>query len=236
MAKSLHEELYDKISRIQQTLRERAVPGMNGMRPLPARPEMEGSAVPLPLRPGLAGRVRPLPRDMESCPAPRGVRGPEDAPVPFGGVGPAGGPHGPAGGPVCHGGPVHRGALHRPFGLRPPFSRERVLELLDESDGGKRQKALAERLHVNPSSMSEFITRLENDGYVHREVDPTDKRATLIVLSELGRARACEIRDMKEESLKKLFSNLTEDEKQQLIRLLDKLKQRGEQDGGPMPV
>jgi DNA-binding MarR family transcriptional regulator len=65
--------------------------------------------------------------------------------------------------------------------------------------------------------------KLENDGYVKRTVDPTDKRATLISLTELGEARAAELQDEKNEKLDKAFGNLTDDEKEQLIALLEKL-------------
>ena len=82
---------------------------------------------------------------------------------------------------------------------------------------------LTEELRINPSSVSEMISKLENDGYVKRTVDPTDKRATLISLTELGEARAAELQDEKNEKLDKAFGNLTDDEKEQLIALLEKL-------------
>lgn len=71
--------------------------------------------------------------------------------------------------------------------------------------------------------MSEYINRLEDDGYVTREVDPSDKRATLITLTEKGQARAAEIQDEHDERIGRLFTGLTGDEKLQLICLLDKL-------------
>ena len=94
--------------------------------------------------------------------------------------------------------------------------------LLDYEDG-VRQKVLAEELHVNPSSMSEFINHLETGGYIVRTVDPSDKRATLISLTEKGTARAHELEDEKKEHFAVLFGNLTDEEKEELLRLLDKL-------------
>ena len=115
--------------------------------------------------------------------------------------------------------PTHH---HHPQG-KGPLSRERVLEVLLEYEDGARQKELTERLHLNPSTMSEMIDKLEGSGYLKRTIDASDKRATLISLTDLGHSRALEIQDEKEEKIRPLFANLTEEEKQELIRLINKL-------------
>lgn len=143
----------------------------------------------------------------------------------------------------------------RPYGHRSPvLARERILTLLlehetrqddaaetagpaDERAGvekeetvsaGLRQKQLTEEMRINASTISEFIGHLETDGYVERNIDPSDKRATLITLTEKGRARACELQDERKEKLDQLFSPLTEDEQKELFRLLNKLQRRAE--------
>ena len=123
-------------------------------------------------------------------------------------------PHGPCGRHPHHG-PMRQG--------KGPFSRERVLEILLDQEEGMRQKEVAEQLHINPSSMSEMIDRLEADHYLIRTVDPSDRRATLIRLTDLGSARACELQDEKDARIAPLFQKLSEDEKQELIRLIQKL-------------
>ena len=95
--------------------------------------------------------------------------------------------------------------------------------MISRYEDGVRQKTLTEELRINPSSVSELISKLENDGYVRRTIDPTDKRATLITLTELGEARNAELQDEKTVKLNNAFSNLTDDEKEQLIALLEKL-------------
>ena len=67
------------------------------------------------------------------------------------------------------------------------------------------------------------MSKLENDGYAERKVDPDDKRATLITLTELGAARAAELADEKNERFSKAFTALTDEEKDQLLKLLEKL-------------
>jgi len=151
------------------------------------------------------------------------------------------GPHGPHGRGHCKGGPhgpEHEGrhcegGHHGPHGRghgrscegrpKPPLSREHILRALLDHEGGVRQKTLAGDIHVGAPTMSEYINRLEDDGYVTREVDPSDKRATLITLTEKGQARAAEIQDEHDERIGRLFTGLTGDEKLQLICLLDKL-------------
>ena len=111
------------------------------------------------------------------------------------------------------------GFAHR----RPPLAREHILFLISSFEGGVHQKDLIERMRVNPSSMSEFIGKLEEDGYLKREVDPEDKRATLLSLSELGKARISELQDERADRLNQLFGNLSQEEKEELSSLLAKI-------------
>ena len=117
---------------------------------------------------------------------------------------------------------VRRKAFEFPF-PRPFFIRERLLIIADSYDGGVRQKTLAEELDISPAAVSELVSKLEKDGLVAREVDPGDKRATLIKLTELGGARAAELADERNERFAKAFTALTDKEKDQLLKLLEKL-------------
>lgn len=56
------------------------------------------------------------------------------------------------------------------------------------SPEGSRVTALAEAAGMTQQSMGELITHLERRGYVERRVDPSDKRARLVVTTESGRA------------------------------------------------
>ncbi|MBQ3379309.1 MAG: MarR family transcriptional regulator [Clostridia bacterium] len=117
--------------------------------------------------------------------------------------------------------------FHPPFGHRPSapfFHRELILMiLLDAGEGGMRQKDIAKELGINPSSLSEQIDRLESDRYIERRANPEDKRSTLIVLTEKGRARAYEVADERQKAAAQFCKSLTEDEKDTLIALLEKL-------------
>jgi DNA-binding MarR family transcriptional regulator len=117
---------------------------------------------------------------------------------------------------------VRRKTFEFPF-PRPFFVRERLLVIADSYDGAVKQKTLVEELDVSPAAVSELVSKLERDEYVKREVDPDDKRATLIKLTDLGKARAAELADERNERFSKAFTALTDKEKDQLLKLLEKL-------------
>lgn len=56
--------------------------------------------------------------------------------------------------------------------------------------GPMRPTALAEVLATGASHVSKIVRRLEADGWVQRTTDPSDRRATLITLTEAGEAAA----------------------------------------------
>ena len=114
------------------------------------------------------------------------------------------------------GGPGHHG-------FRPPLSRERLLVEMAECPEGIRQKDLMEKLHIGQSSTSELINKLEDDGYIERKVDESDKRATLLFLTDKGQARAAEVADERAAMFDDMFSKVSDEEKQTLSDLLDKL-------------
>lgn len=124
---------------------------------------------------------------------------------------------------------VRRRAFEFPF-PRPFFVRERLLVIADSYDGGVRQKNLVEELDISPAAVSELVTKLEKDEYLKRDVDPDDKRATLITLTDLGKARAAELSDERNERFSKAFTALTEKEKDQLLKLLEKVTAEEEEE------
>ena len=98
-----------------------------------------------------------------------------------------------------------------------------LLNVLEAGETGLRQKDIAENLGIRPSSLSEQIDALEADRYLERVANPEDKRSTLIVLTEKGKARAWEVQDDRRKAAEEFCSKLTEAEKDTLIALLDKL-------------
>jgi DNA-binding MarR family transcriptional regulator len=79
--------------------------------------------------------------------------------------------------------------LLRPFGLT--FPRYEALMLLDFSRTGTLPLGkLSERLQVHPTSVTNTVDGLERLGYVRREPSSSDRRQTLAVITDAGRAAA----------------------------------------------
>ena len=97
-----------------------------------------------------------------------------------------------------------------------------VLKGLRHSD--TRPSDLAVALHVGPSVISRALVPLEEEGLVERKVDPVDGRATLLGLTELGRARLGEISRANVEQLSRALVDWTDDEAFEAARLLSRLQ------------
>ena len=93
--------------------------------------------------------------------------------------------------------------------------------------GGSRLSALARGANMTPQSMGELVDELERLGYVVRQPDPTDRRAKLVVLTELGertiRASQVTIRGIEE----RLTAILGERDHQLLRDMLRRILESG---------
>ncbi|MCW2599837.1 MAG: MarR family transcriptional regulator [Frankiales bacterium] len=77
----------------------------------------------------------------------------------------------------------------QPFELT--FARYEVLMLLHFSSRGSMPvKKASGRLQVHPTSITNAVDRLEGAGLVRRLPHPTDGRATLVEITDLGRETA----------------------------------------------
>ena len=101
-------------------------------------------------------------------------------------------------------------------------SQNRVLIILLES-GKITQRALTEWLRIQPGSASEVIAKLENAGLLMRTINEEDHRTVDISLTEEGIRRAEEAKLKREQRHEQMFSCLSEDEKAQLLSLLEKI-------------
>jgi DNA-binding MarR family transcriptional regulator len=78
------------------------------------------------------------------------------------------------------------GAL-RPHGLT--FARYEALVLLTFARRGRLpMRVMGERLQLHPTSVTNIVDRLQADGLVRRTPHPTDRRATLVEITDTGAA------------------------------------------------
>lgn len=72
-------------------------------------------------------------------------------------------------------------------------SQARALRVLAARTGGMRPSVLAEELRIAPRSATEVADALEERGWVARTPDPGDRRATVLTLTEAGRALVAQV-------------------------------------------
>lgn len=79
-------------------------------------------------------------------------------------------------------------AALRPHGLT--FARYEALALLVFSRrGSQSMSVMGQRLQLHPTSVTNIVDRLQADHLVERNSHPTDRRTTLISITESGRQR-----------------------------------------------
>ncbi|MBE9505631.1 MAG: MarR family transcriptional regulator [Chloroflexi bacterium] len=95
--------------------------------------------------------------------------------------------------------------------------------------GGKTRPAeIARWLVREPHSVSGLLSRMERDGLLQRQPDPERKNAVSIVLTAEGRD-ICN-KTFRRESLRQVFSGLSEEERKELMDSLIKLRDRALKD------
>ncbi|WP_262365831.1 MarR family winged helix-turn-helix transcriptional regulator [Gordonia sp. OPL2] len=85
-----------------------------------------------------------------------------------------------------------------------------------------RSRELAEAMNADPSTVSRHVAQLVDLGLVRREADPADGRATILVITDDGRARVAAMREMRRSTMADAMSGWTDDELHTLVRLLDR--------------
>lgn len=101
-------------------------------------------------------------------------------------------------------------------------SQKRVLIVLCE-EGSMTQRALTERLGIQPGSASEVIGKLESAGMVKRTPGEADRRTMEIQLTEAGRKAGEEAGKRRKERHERMFSCFDAEEKKVLLSLLERL-------------
>ncbi len=110
-------------------------------------------------------------------------------------------------------------ALSRP-GLR--SGQFRLLSLLEAGEP-VQQRVLAERLRIQPGSLSELLGKLEQAGAVVRQRSSEDRRSCTVQITAEGLARLRHMRQTMDIDRSELLCVLSDGEKEQLLTLLRKV-------------
>ncbi|NUS41096.1 MAG: MarR family transcriptional regulator [Terrabacter sp.] len=103
------------------------------------------------------------------------------------------------------------------WGVTP--GQARALRVLAGAEG-MRPSALAEALRIAPRSATEVVDALEDRGWVRREPDPTDRRATLLVPTDAGQQLVAQIDDVRRDASQRVLDVLTPAQRRTLHEIL----------------
>lgn len=88
------------------------------------------------------------------------------------------------------------------------------------AEEGLRQSELAERLHVQPATMTNMLHRLEQAGLVERHTDPDDLRVSRVYPTNKGRAMRDQLNQVWETIEKQTTQGMSLEERIIFRRLL----------------
>jgi len=110
--------------------------------------------------------------------------------------------------------------IFRNFGLS--FPQYNVLRVLEASENGRNKISDVSRIMLVPgANITGIAKRLEKDGFILKKSDPADERVTILEITPKGKRTLRNIRKEKDESLKLMLKNLSDNQK---FDLLDKIK------------
>lgn len=95
----------------------------------------------------------------------------------------------------------------------------RILELI--SLGIEKPSDISSALRVSPPATSSVLERLENKGLLRREFSPTDRRCTVLILTEDGASIVRGVRRRRKRYLRKVFGEMDVEAVEQLERSLE---------------
>lgn len=114
-------------------------------------------------------------------------------------------------------------ATLEPWGVTPHEAR--ALRVVGQHEP-TRLGVVAQHLRIAPRSVTDVVDSLESRGFVAREADPTDRRATRVVLTARGRQVLDELDSARRADHEGYFAELSERDRATLARILTRLVDR----------
>jgi DNA-binding MarR family transcriptional regulator len=109
-------------------------------------------------------------------------------------------------------------------GLTLDRSNAALLKVVKGCDSSNcRIQDIARVLGIEAPSVSRTVQELERDGLVTRNQDDTDRRASNVALTEAGELQLAKLQAAKRARLKSALQGWSNDDRQELARLLHKL-------------
>lgn len=105
-------------------------------------------------------------------------------------------------------------------GLTP--SRAEVLWRLHHQ-GAMTQRELSDALRCSPRNVTGLVDGLQTDGFVARGPHPTDRRATLVTLTDKGNTTVRELHDRHEQSAREFVEDIPPADVDVALGVIDRL-------------
>ena len=100
----------------------------------------------------------------------------------------------------------------------PSPERVRILRQLDH--GPVRAGELAQRCLLSPATVSELAESLVREGHVHRDADPSDRRAVVLGLTASGSRELARVQQALSERIVQRLEHLTPEQRTRLAAAL----------------
>ena len=111
--------------------------------------------------------------------------------------------------------------LFEPHGVH--RGQGRLLHVLSEGDGAT-QSELAERMRIQPPSLTRMVKCMQQNGLVERRRDADDDRVVRVTLTDRGRELSREARRVLRNIEKELTAGFSERELAQISKLLTRMR------------
>ena len=108
------------------------------------------------------------------------------------------------------------------------LAQARVLEYISDKGGKVTQKAIEEYLDVSHPTVVGIVTRMEKNGFLVCYVDREDKRNKTVEMTEQAVRLSHEIQDERIAQEEKFLSGLTEEDIENLRRMLNIIRKNVE--------
>jgi DNA-binding MarR family transcriptional regulator len=110
------------------------------------------------------------------------------------------------------------------------YARMRLLGAL-HCGGPQIMSSISDELGVTRRNITALVDALEKEGLVQRKPHPTDRRATIIELTPKGFETTDSMYEGHREAVAELFTDLSEEDLSELVRLLGSLREALRQKG-----
>jgi len=119
--------------------------------------------------------------------------------------------------------PGYRRRLLGPLERRIELSTVRVLHAVDQAEAPPSIGQVASTLAIDPSTASRLVDQRVTEGLLQRSPDPTDRRRTVLSLTDSGRTLLTELAESRRAMLAEVTRGWSAADQRDLERLLDRL-------------